>query len=95
MRIKARKLIFDFRGKKYFRIFSKILKSRCEATVASIATVIKSIQLHSGMKLPVKFHQNRLTPLDSRAVHYIQTDKHTVQTDGKPETQGNLATTKL
>ena len=51
------------------------MKSRCEATVASIATVLKSIQLDPGMNLPVKFHQNWLTPLASRAVHYIHTDR--------------------
>ena len=45
--------------------------------VASIATVLKSIQLDPGMNLPVKFHQNRLTPLASRAVHYIQTNRQT------------------
>ena len=43
--------------------------------MASIATVLKSIQLDPGMNLPVKFHQNRLIPLASRAVHYIQTYK--------------------
>ena len=76
VRIKAQKQILDFRKKK-IRIFSKILKSRCSATVASIATLLKSIQLDPGMNLPVKFHQNRLTPLASRAVHYIQTNRQT------------------
>ena len=45
--------------------------------VVSIATVLKSIELDPGMNLPVKFHQNRLTPLASRAVHYIQTYRQT------------------
>ena len=45
--------------------------------MVSIATVLKSIELDPGMNLPVKFHQNRLTPLASRAVHYIQTNKQT------------------
>ena len=63
--------------------------------VASIATVLKSIQLDPGMNLPVKFHQNRLTPLVSRAVHYIQTNTQTyIQTDGKSENKGTLATTQ-
>ena len=59
--------------------------------MVSIATVLKSIELDYGMNLPVKFHQNRLTPLASRAVHYIQAD---IQTDGKSENKGTLATTQ-
>ena len=60
--------------------------------MASIATVLKSIQLDPGMNIPVKFHQNRLTPLASRAVHYIQTNRQTdIQTDGKPEKNGSLS----
>ena len=66
--------------------------------MVSIATVLKSIERDPGMNLPVKFHQNRLTPLASRAVHYIQTYKQTnihtnIQTDGKTENKGSLATT--
>ena len=63
--------------------------------MVSIATVLKSIELDPGMNLPVKFHQNRLTPLASRAVHYIQTNIQTyIQTDGKSENKGTIATTQ-
>ena len=45
--------------------------------------VLKRIELDPGMNLPIKFHQNRLTPLASRAVHYIQTYKHTYKPVGE------------
>ena len=67
----SRFLIFEL----FFPDFFKNFKVPLLGNGGVHSNGLKSLQLDFSMNLPVKFHQNRLTPLASRVVHYIQTNR--------------------